>query len=85
MIHNTHCTLFVLTGVELPRLGAGPILGIRRELLLLAPHASVSPPLLLHRRLLRFSLTLTFSGNKLLVKFRRLRRDSRSLVRAQFR
>jgi hypothetical protein len=38
--------------------------------------ASVSPPPVLHRRISRFSLTRTFSGNKLGTKFRRLRRDS---------
>jgi hypothetical protein len=43
-----------------------------------------SPPLVLHRRVLRFSLTRTFLGDKLAPRFRRFRRDSRSLVRAQF-
>ena len=47
MIHNTHCTLFVLTGAELPRLDASPIFGIRRELLLSpinSPHSAGLTP-----------------------------------------
>src|SRR5207253_4919604 len=36
------------------------------------------------RRISRFSLTPTFLGNTIMSRFRSFRRDSRSLVRAQF-
>src|SRR6266581_7418642 len=36
------------------------------------------------QKVFRFSLTPTFLRNRILLRFRRLRRDSRSLVRAQF-
>jgi len=41
-------------------------------------------PFLLHRRVLRLTLTRTSVRNTIISKFRRLRRDSRSLVRGQF-
>src|SRR5258708_22998396 len=44
----------------------------------------LSPPLLLHRRVLRFSLTPTSARNRIISKFRRFRRDSRSVVHGPF-
>src|SRR6266851_5413542 len=46
------------------------------------PHPQ--PPLLLHKRIFRFSLTRRLSRNKIMRRFSRLRRDSRFIVRMQF-
>ncbi len=42
------------------------------------------PPLFLHKRICQLSLTLPLDKNKLMLRFRRLRRDSRFSVQAQF-
>src|SRR5882762_4936406 len=52
--------------------------------LFLISEISESPPPLLHRRIFRFSLTRAFLGNRLVPWFRRLRRDSRFVIRAKF-
>src|ERR1700694_2567044 len=41
-------------------------------------------PLLLHRRVFRFSLTRTSARDRMILRFRRLRRDSRSVDQGQF-
>ena len=41
------------------------------------------PPLLLHKKIFRLSLTLPIDKNKLALRFRRLRRDSRFPVQMQ--
>jgi hypothetical protein len=45
---------------------------------------SVAPPLFLHRRIFRLSLTLLLDKNKLTSWFRRLRRNSRSKFESSF-
>ena len=52
--------------------------------LLVILEISESPLLLLHKRIIRFSLTRTLGGNKIMPRFRSLRRDSRFVVRTQF-
>jgi hypothetical protein len=42
------------------------------------------PPPLLHRRILRLTLTCTSARNSIMPRFRRFRRDSRSAVQGQF-
>jgi hypothetical protein len=48
------------------------------------PPASASLPLVLHRRILRLTLTPTSARNSIISKFRRLQRDSRSVVHGPF-
>src|SRR6266853_4636178 len=51
---------------------------------LATPRSASRPPLFLHRRLFRFSLTPTSARNSIISKFRRLQRDSRSVVQGPF-
>src|SRR6266849_3289763 len=44
----------------------------------------IVPPFLVHRKFFRFSLTPTFLRNRIISKFRHLRRDSRSVVHGPF-
>src|SRR6202023_868028 len=48
------------------------------------PGMWIIPPLLLHRKFFRFSLTPTSARNSIMSRFRRLRRDSRFSVHTQF-